>query len=180
MAELRLNSVSYYQSDALGSVTSLTSSSGTIAGTYTYDSFGKLSAATGSVINPFQYTGREFDIETGTYFHRARYYDPNVGRFLSEDPTGFGGGTAFYRYVNNRPTVAFDPSGLVAVIPLPDSNIHRLPDIDPFCGITAGGCNKVDYRPDFTCEKLNNCDTWKAKFTIRLVGDIYVATNQYP
>ncbi len=76
-----------------------------LANTYAYDSFGKLTASTGTLANPFQYTGREFDQETGNYFYRARYYDQNVGRFISEDPLGFKGGDPnFYGYVLNSPT----------------------------------------------------------------------------
>jgi RHS repeat-associated protein len=76
-----------------------------------YDSLCNLAASTGTVSNPFQFTGREFDPETGLYFYRARYYDPSTGRFLSEDPIGFNAGSNFYRYVYNDPVVFLDPSG---------------------------------------------------------------------
>jgi RHS repeat-associated protein len=103
---------SYYEADGLGSVTSLTSSAGAIANTYTYDSFGKQTASSGSVTNPFRYTGREFDTETNLYYNRARYYDPTTGRFLGEDPIRFKGGNNFYVYVRNNPVKLVDPSGL--------------------------------------------------------------------
>ena len=111
-AEVRSGTTSYYQHDALNSVTSLTNPVGALANTYTYDSFGKLSASTGTLTNPFQYTGREFDQETGIYFYRMRYFDQNVGRFLSEDPTGFHAGVNFYSYVANDPVRFVDPLGL--------------------------------------------------------------------
>jgi len=63
-------------------------------------------------VNPFQYTARESDPETGLYYYRARYYDPAAGRFLSEDPIRFFGGHNFYRYVRNGPTDFRDPLGL--------------------------------------------------------------------
>jgi len=56
----------------------------------------------------------KFDSETSLYYYRARYYDPGVGRFLSEDPVGFGGGENFYRYVYNSPVGFADPMGLSA------------------------------------------------------------------
>jgi RHS repeat-associated protein len=100
LAESRSGTTNYYEADGLGSITTLSSSAGALANTYTYDSFGKLTASTGSITNRFQYAAREFDSETALYFFRARYYDPNSGRFLSEDPIEFGGGDVnLYRYV---------------------------------------------------------------------------------
>jgi len=111
LAELRSSTTSYYEADGLGSITSLTSSAGAIANSYTYDSYGNVTASSGSVSNPFQYTGREFDTETGLYYYRARYYDPTVGRFLGEDPIRFSGGINFYAYTGNRPLYFMDPLG---------------------------------------------------------------------
>jgi|SRR5208337_227803 len=101
----------YYQADGLGSVTSLTNVAGTLAETYAYDSFGKTSAV-GSLFNPFQYSGRVADLETGLYYYRARYYDPRIGRFISEDPIRFRSGTNFYEYGDNGPISRSDPWGL--------------------------------------------------------------------
>jgi RHS repeat-associated protein len=119
LAVTRSGSTSYYQADGLGSITSLTNSSGAIVGTYTYDSFGNQTTSTGTVVNPFRYTGREFDTETGNYFYRARYYDPTTGRFLSEDPDGFAAGINFYPYAENNPLRFRDPSGRNPAIALP-------------------------------------------------------------
>ncbi|MDR3678038.1 MAG: RHS repeat-associated core domain-containing protein [Acidobacteriota bacterium] len=107
---------SYFHADGLGSVTSLTDGSGQLAASYVYDSFGKLTASTGSLTNPFQYTGREFDSEIGLYYYRARYYDPNAGRFISEDPIRFAGSSDFYVYVQNKPIIGKDPTGLMIKI----------------------------------------------------------------
>jgi len=96
LSESEQGGVSYYQQDGGNSITSLSNSSGALANTYTYGAFGNLIASTGTVTNPFQFTAREFDPETGIYEYRARYYQPNLGRFLSEDPAGFSGGTDFY------------------------------------------------------------------------------------
>ena len=104
---------SYYQQDVLGSVTSLSNSTGALANTYTYDAFGKLTASTGALANPVRYTGREFDQETGIYEYRARYFDQQIGRFISEDPIGFSGGSLnLYGYVFESPTNLVDPFGL--------------------------------------------------------------------
>src|SRR6267378_814407 len=61
--------------NALGSVTSLSNASGSIARTYTFDSFGNQNAFSASLNNPFRYTGREFAPETSFYLRRTRYYD---------------------------------------------------------------------------------------------------------
>jgi RHS repeat-associated protein len=55
-----------------------------------------------------------FDVESGLCYYRARYYDPSVGRFVSEDPLGFEGGQDFYSYVFNRPIDWADPAGFIA------------------------------------------------------------------
>jgi RHS repeat-associated protein len=112
LAMLRSGTTSFYEADGLGSVTSLTNSSGAVGETYAYDSFGKQTASSGSLTNPSQYTGREMDAETGLYYYRARYFDPIVGHFLSQDPIGIRGGINFYRYADNQPSNQNDPSGL--------------------------------------------------------------------
>lgn len=112
LAGSRSSTTSYYEQDGVGSITSLSSSAGALANTYTFDSFGKLTASSGSITNRFQYTAREFDTETCLYFYRARYYDPSAGRFLSEDPLGSDAGPNAYTFVGNDPVIFVDPLGL--------------------------------------------------------------------
>jgi len=96
----------------LGSIIALTNNSGTKVETYTYDSFGKI-VSSGSVVQSFTYTGREYDNEFSLYFYRARYYDPKAGRFVTKDPIGFKGGDVnVYAYVWNNPVNFIDPIGL--------------------------------------------------------------------
>ena len=74
--------------------------------------------------NPFRYTARESDTETGLYYYRARYYDPATGRFVSNDPVAFAGGQAnFYAYIGNHPIDLTDPFGLR---PLTDCEKQKL------------------------------------------------------
>jgi len=81
--------------------------------TYDYDSFGNPKSTTQTITQPYTYTAREYDPETGLYFYRARQYDAKTGRFLQKDPIGFSAGDVNqYRYVGNSPTNATDPSGL--------------------------------------------------------------------
>ena len=111
LAELSSSTTSYYQRDDLNSVTSLSNSAAVLTNTYSYDSFGNLLVSTGTITSPFRYTAREFDPEIGLYFNRARYYDPASGRFVTEDPLGFGAGVNFYDYVSNDPMNNTDPFG---------------------------------------------------------------------
>jgi RHS repeat-associated protein len=113
LAAYRGDTWEFYQADGLGSITSLSTSAGTVSDSFTYDSFGKVTSTTGGFTQPFRYTGREWDAETGLYYYRARYYDSQIGRFLSEDPLMFSsGGVNFYNYVSNNSTNLVDPLGL--------------------------------------------------------------------
>ena len=92
----------------------MTDSSGIVAQTYKYDAFGNILSQSGTLTNPFTYTGREFDSESGLYYLRARYLDPRIGRFLQEDPIGLDGGDVnFFLYVGQNPINFTDPSGLI-------------------------------------------------------------------
>ena len=116
LAESSANVTSYYEQDGLGSITSLGTASGSLANSYVYSAFGGLVSSTGTVANPISYTGREFDSEVGLHYYRARYYDPAVGRFVSQDPAGIiRGGINPYKYVGNDPHNFSDPSGLCKV-----------------------------------------------------------------
>jgi RHS repeat-associated protein len=103
----------YYQKDGLGSITELTNSVGTVVKTYKYNSFGEIYAQTGNLVQPFTFTGREYDPENGLYYYRARYYDPAAGIFIGKDPIGFEGRDGnLFRYVRNNPVNLTDPIGL--------------------------------------------------------------------
>lgn len=104
----------YFLADALGSTIGLTDATGALREQYSYDPYGNvgLSDATTGFTNPYQYTGRETDAPE-LYYYRARYYSPTWGRFISEDPLGFGGGqNNFYAYVGGNPVTYIDPLGL--------------------------------------------------------------------
>ncbi len=76
----------YYHYDGLGSTTALTDTNGAIAGTLLYDAWGNQRATTGSGHGNYRFTGAELDTTTGLYHMGARFYDPTIGRWLSEDP----------------------------------------------------------------------------------------------
>ncbi|MBE9137977.1 VCBS repeat-containing protein [Nodosilinea sp. LEGE 07088] len=108
----------WHLSDHLGSVKDLVDDSGALKNHRTYDSYGNLVGESDSSFDSrYAFTGREFDAETGLHYYRARYYDGELGQFISEDPIGFNGGDGnLYGYVGNSPTIAVDPSGLETLI----------------------------------------------------------------
>lgn len=124
----------YYHTDALGSVLALSNSSGVPVTSYAYEPFGKNSVS-GASANPFQFTGREND-GTGLYYYRARYYNPQLGRFLNEDPHRFGGGDVnLFAYANNNPINLSDPSGLLSTgFPAPPSCLPPLDKREKYAG----------------------------------------------
>jgi RHS repeat-associated protein len=97
--------------DALGSTLALSDSTGTTQAQYTYDPFGQTTATGPPSSNSFEFTGREND-GTGLYYYRSRYYNPTLGRFLSEDPARLRGGLNLYEYSDDNPVNLVDPMGL--------------------------------------------------------------------
>jgi len=80
---------------------------------------------------PYAFTGREWEPETGLYYYRARYYSPELQRFISDDPIRFRGGNNFYAYVKNMPSIYRDPFGF-----------YGLPG-DTGCGYYEVMCNET-------------------------------------
>ena len=129
LARLTTNASRFYQADALGSVIALTDETGSVKTRYIYDPYGNVSVSGEASDNPFQYTGREND-GTGLYYYRARYYSPELQRFISEDPIGLLGGVNLHRYVANSPVNWVDPHGLTGF------HMHFL--ISFFAGVSVG------------------------------------------
>jgi RHS repeat-associated protein len=96
--------------DALGSVLALTDGNGILATQYIFDPFGGTSSTGVASTNPFQFTGREND-DVGLYYARARYYNPRLARFMSEDPVGRSASPNLYSYAANSPANFTDPTG---------------------------------------------------------------------
>ncbi|MDA8259288.1 MAG: DUF6531 domain-containing protein [Betaproteobacteria bacterium] len=101
-----------FHHDQVNSIGAVSGHNGGTLQSTTYSAFGATQSTAGTSPNRLKYTGREDD-GTGLYYYRARYYDPGIGRFISEDPLGFEAGDVnFYVYVGNNPVNANDPSGL--------------------------------------------------------------------
>lgn len=114
--------VAYYQYDGHLDVRTLTNSTGNIIEQYDYDAWGNVESSNHKFDNPYLYGSEYKDSETGNYYLRARYYQPSVGRFLTQD-TYQGSiddpqSLHLYTYVQNNPTGYLDPSGHIVETPL--------------------------------------------------------------
>jgi len=105
----------YYMHDGLGSVRQLVDATGEVEASYAYDPFG-VPVMGGEVPNPYQFTGEAWDREVELLYLRARYYQPETGRFVTGDPwagdvwrpSSLNG----YTYIDSNSTSYIDPSGL--------------------------------------------------------------------
>jgi RHS repeat-associated protein len=177
----------FYHKNSLGSVVALTNSSGIPNEFYEYDAFGKVNRVdqviysedkinrlqTSSIGNPYFFTSRRLDEESGLYYYRARYLDSKMGRFLSRDLyPRFG--VNLYSYVRSRPTYYIDPSGLQEEPPIPWSRGRPLrpsdfkgnrPQNSAFDARTAYGIVLSNYEIKVRCngESLYCCKAWYNK-----------------
>jgi len=144
-----INGVSYFLTDHLGTTVALTDATGNIVEQLAYDSFGN---SAGSTRTRYGYTGRERDPDTGLMYYRTRWYNPQVGRFISEDPIGFKAGDAnLYAYVFNNPANFRDPTGLQR------ADRDRPGDIEWSRNLRKA----IDRMPTSVPAKSNCCDkTW--------------------
>ncbi|MCC1495020.1 RHS repeat-associated core domain-containing protein, partial [Cognatishimia sp. F0-27] len=120
----------FYEADAVGSVTAVTNGSGAVANRYAYTPFGMELAETETLANDFEFNGvlGVMEDRDDLTFMRARQYDPELGRFLSEDPLWLSGDIGnLPRFAFNNPVSVVDPSGEVA------------PAVIAIWGITAVG-----------------------------------------
>lgn len=117
----------YYHANALWSPHALTDSSGAVVERYTYDAYGGVTVLDAAytplplnawgtphsaVGNPWLFTGRQLDEESGLYYYRTRHYHPGQGRFIQRDSLGYVTGLNLYEYVRSSPTRYVDPSGM--------------------------------------------------------------------
>ena len=135
--ELADSSKYYPLQDLLYRTNALTDSNGSITEKYDTDVYGKtliFDASDNPKSNPtceFLFTGRRFDTESELYFYRARYYNPELGRFISKDPIGYmAGSLSLYEYVGSKPIKWVDPMGLEIILGFHANDSHVWVSVD--------------------------------------------------
>ena len=108
--------------DGVGSVTTLTDATGAAVGRVRYSAFG-VPQSSGVTENAVSFTGHQFDAATGLVYARARYYDPTLGRFLSQDPEP---AVNPYAYAFNAPLEFTDPTGRAALTEYSEEELKKL------------------------------------------------------
>ena len=112
----------YYHQNSLYSVAAITDATATVVERYAYSAYGEprfldanaslLDPQATAIGNPYLFTGRRLDQETGLYYYRARMYDAELGRFVGRDPIGYDAGdVSLYAYCGNDPVARLDPTG---------------------------------------------------------------------
>ncbi|MGH9022917.1 MAG: RHS repeat-associated core domain-containing protein, partial [Acidimicrobiia bacterium] len=103
----------FYVKDHLGSIVDMTDSAGAVQASYDYDPYGRRTKVSGSGDAPMGYTGHFHHAASGLDLAVYRAYDASIGRWISPDPIGLGGGVNFYAYADNAPIANVDPLGLL-------------------------------------------------------------------
>lgn len=102
----------YYLNDHLGTPQQVVTASGTLLWDASYTPFGQATVNTQTITNNLRLAGQYFDAETGLHYNYFRYYDPEIGRYITSDPIGLAGGINTYAYVGGNPLYWIDPLGL--------------------------------------------------------------------
>jgi len=102
----------FYLYDGKGNVTAVINSSENVAATYAYDPFGNLTAKSGTLDQPYQFSTKPYDEKTGLSYYGYRFYSPSLQRWLTRDPIAEAGGFNLYAFVQNDPVNRRDPLGL--------------------------------------------------------------------
>ncbi|HEY8464010.1 MAG TPA: RHS repeat-associated core domain-containing protein, partial [Bacillota bacterium] len=133
----------FYHTDQLGSVKAITDQNGQIVKKNDYYAFGSQFNQEGSLDETHGFTGKEYDADIDLYYYNARWYDPELGRFISEDPARDPNNPNLYSYCGNNPTCRIDSDGQIwwlvgAALGALNAALNGGDSTDIFCGALIG------------------------------------------
>ena len=128
LARTDANGSAFYHADGNGNITAMMDADGNEVAKYLYDPYGNLIAMWGTLaqINTIRYSSKEIDLKSGNYYYGNRFYDPNLQRWLNNDPIQEWGGINLYQFVANNPINGVDLLGLAGSDDIePDRNLDE-------------------------------------------------------
>jgi RHS repeat-associated protein len=147
----------FYLNDQVGTPDRLINSRGEVVEAFAHDVWGFAQSA--GTMTPLRFRGQYYDDETGLCFNRFRYYDPEVGRYISPDPLGIYAGVNSYRYADNQPTGVVDPMGLMAVTTIKKKSRTRRSGVsDEYEGQSSGDGSLRDGDDPAVTEAVRNAE----------------------
>jgi RHS repeat-associated protein len=202
-APLKSQKIHYYQCDHLGTPIALISDRGTLDWSIELDPWGNKIREHNpkNIHQPIRFQGQHWDEESGLHYNRHRYYDPKLGRYVTQDPIGLRGGVNQSVYISSNPVRAADPLGLVRVGTVAKQNMGnyissgngggeeiKTPIMTPkngypndFSGL-GDGVGFEGYNADMLEYSGHSCKTWNCNTSKFMCGknDIKQATNYIP
>ena len=167
----------FHATDHLGSVIGVADASATVLSRFAYDPWGRRSLTAGTDVTEGGYAEQEWHSETNLSFTLHRAYDPELGRWTSEDPSGLRAGPNLYTYANGLPTVLTDPSGLVAVeqhqlriIPVSWKDVPTNNPGEVACGAVDSNCDLGG-----KCKCVNG--RYSPRLWLKYAPVMYIATD---
>jgi RHS repeat-associated protein len=166
-----------YIKDQVGTITKIYKhETKQMVNTKTYDIFGNMINQTGSSSGNLGFQSKYYDQESGLNYYYHRYYYPTIGRFINEDPIGFGGDFNFFRFCHNNPINAIDPFGLVTgsvgTIMHP-MNPKEWGNWSPYP--SRGGVTIPRWNSSYECKCIDG--TWYLRFQINMQIHVYWNTK---
>ncbi|WP_219133122.1 RHS repeat-associated core domain-containing protein [Janthinobacterium sp. UMAB-60] len=141
--------ITHYHCDHLGTPRELTDAQGNVVWSGRYKAWGRLLHAEGEIEQPLRFQGQYEDQETGLFYNRYRYYEPDCGRYLSQDPIGILGGLNGYAYATN-PIQWSDPLGLAKCRVIISSAVDEIKNLPALNNMLPSDIRKILRRRGYT------------------------------
>ena len=172
----------YYLNDHLGTPQLLLDRNGRVVWQGDYHPFGRVDPGITTRDSDLRFPGQRYDQETGLHYNAMRYYDPNLGRYITPDPIGLAGGMNPYIYTGGDPVDWVDPWGLAGEalpgpvpLPIPPVAIPGTSENNAFVDSVIQGINAIK-----AALKNDGCKSGKCKPCIPSVGTIATEVHLVP